>query len=104
MKSPFLQALEERVLLSDGAMGTLLFSRGVPQHTCLEALVLVKPDVVRQAHEQYIAAGADIIETNTFGANRFRLAKHGLESKVRRNAHEPRLARDAREIHGWPGL
>jgi homocysteine S-methyltransferase len=103
MKSPFLTALEERVLLADGAMGTLLYSRGVPQSACIEALVLDQPDVVRRVHEDYIAAGADIIETDTFGANRYRLAKHGLESKVRDlNFRAARLARDAREIHGHP--
>lgn len=105
MKSPFLQALEDRVLLADGAMGTLLFARGVPQNAALEALVLDKPELVRKAHEEYIAAGADIIETNTFGANRYRLAKHGLESKVHDiNFRGARLARDAREIHGWLGF
>jgi len=103
MKSPFLTALEQRVLLADGAMGTLLHSRGIAQHACLEALVLDDPDIVRRVHEDYIAAGADIIETNTFGANRFRLARHGLESKVRDiNFKAARLARDAREIHGHP--
>ena len=103
MKSPFLTALEQRVLLADGAMGTLLHSRGVAQHACLEALVLDDPDIVRRVHEDYITAGADIIETNTFGANRFRLARHGLESKVRDiNFKAARLARDAREIHGHP--
>lgn len=101
MKSPFLTALEQRVLLADGAMGTLLQSRGIAQHACLEALVLEQPDIVRRVHEDYIAAGADIIETNTFGANRFRLARHGLEAKVRDiNFKAARLARDAREIHG----
>ncbi|MBI5287426.1 MAG: bifunctional homocysteine S-methyltransferase/methylenetetrahydrofolate reductase [Chloroflexi bacterium] len=105
MKSPFLKALEERILLGDGAMGTLLFARGVPQSACIEALVLDQPDVVRRIHEDYIAAGADIIETDTFGANRYRLAKHGLETKVRDiNFRAARLARDAREIHGWPGF
>jgi homocysteine S-methyltransferase len=103
MRSPFLTALEDHVLLADGAMGTLLFSRGVPQNACLEALVLDQADLVRRAHEEYIAAGADIIGTNTFGANRFRLARHGLEGRVRDiNFKAARLARDAREIHGHP--
>ncbi len=103
MKSPFLTALETRVLLADGAMGTLLFSRGIAANACLEALVLEQPDVIRRAHEDYIAAGADIVETNTFGANRFRLARHGLESRVRDiNFRAARLARDAREISGHP--
>ncbi len=103
MKHPFLAALEERVLLADGAFGTLLQSRGVPATACLEALVLDSPDVIRRVHEDYIAAGADIIETNTFGANRFRLVRHGLEQRVRDiNFKAARIARDAREIHGHP--
>ncbi len=103
MKNPFLSALEERVLLADGAMGTLLHSRGVSTSTCLDALVLDNADVVRRVHEDYIAAGADIIETDTFGANRFRLARHGFEDRVRDiNFKAARLARDAREISGHP--
>jgi len=103
MKSPFLTALEQRVLLADGAMGTLLHARGIAQNACLDAAVLDNPDIVRRAHEEYIAAGADIIETNTFGANRFRLARHGFDDRVRDiNFRAARLARDAREIHGSP--
>ena len=103
MKNPFLTALEERILLGDGALGTMLQSRGLAQNTCLDAAVLDQPDIVRRIHEEYIAAGADIIETNTFGANRFRLARHGLEAKVRDiNFKAARLARDAREISGHP--
>jgi homocysteine S-methyltransferase len=103
MQSPFLKALAERVLLADGATGTLLQARGAPAHTCLEALVLNAPDLVRRAHEDYIAAGADIIETDTFQANRYRLARHGLEARVRDiNFRAARLARDAREISGHP--
>jgi homocysteine S-methyltransferase len=84
-------------------MGTLLQARGVPAKTCLEAAVLEQPDLVRRIHEEYIAAGAEIIETNTFGANRYRLARHGLESQVREvNFRAARIARDAREISGQP--
>src|SRR5438105_13081276 len=83
MKSPFISALESRVLLADGGMGTLLHARGVPTSACLDAMVIESPDLVRRIHEEYIAAGADIIETDTFGANRFRLARYGLEGKVR---------------------
>jgi len=101
MKHPFTKALEERVLLADGAMGTLLHARGVPQSACLEAQVIENADIVRRIHEDYIAAGADIIETNTFGANRYRLAKHRLEGKVHEiNFRAAKLARDAREIKG----
>ncbi len=103
MKHPFIAAVEERILLADGAMGTLLQSRGVAASACADAVILEQPDLVRRAHEEYIAAGADIIETNTFGANRFRLARHGLEAKVRDiNFRAARVARDAREIRGLP--
>ncbi|MEX2245724.1 MAG: bifunctional homocysteine S-methyltransferase/methylenetetrahydrofolate reductase [Dehalococcoidia bacterium] len=103
MKSPFLTALEGRVLLADGAMGTLLHARGIATSACLDAVVLDNPDIVRRIHEDYIAAGADIIETDTFGANRFRLARHGYVSRVRDiNFKAARLARDAREISGHP--
>ena len=103
MKSPFIKALEERVLLADGGMGTLLHARGVPQQACVDAQAIENPDIVRRVHEDYIAAGADIIETNTFGANRYRLVKHRLEDKVRDiNFRAARLARDAREISGQP--
>jgi homocysteine S-methyltransferase len=101
MKSPLLLALEDRILLADGAIGTLLQARGVPASACFEAAVIDNADLVRRIHEEYIAAGADVIETNTFGANRYRLARHGLESKVRDiNFRAARLARDAREIKG----
>ncbi|MBF6601159.1 MAG: bifunctional homocysteine S-methyltransferase/methylenetetrahydrofolate reductase [Dehalococcoidia bacterium] len=103
MEQPFLAALRDRVLLADGAMGTLLHARGVPTTACLDAQVLDQPDIVRRVHEDYIAAGADVIETDTFGANRFRLARYGLAGKVREiNFRAARLARDAREISGHP--
>jgi methionine synthase I (cobalamin-dependent) len=70
--------LRRRPLLLDGAIGTLLHSRGIPQRACLDELVLTKPDLVSTIHREYIEAGADLIETNSFGANRFRLAEYGL--------------------------
>ena len=103
MKSPFLDALEQRVLLADGGMGTLLNARGIPNSACLDAQVIEQPDIVRRVHEDYIAAGADIIETDTFGANRFRLQRYGLADRVHEiNFRAARLARDAREISGHP--
>jgi homocysteine S-methyltransferase len=103
VKHPFLAAIEERVLLADGAAGTLLQARGVPQNACFESVVLEQPDVLRQIHLDYIAAGADIIETNTFGANRYRLAKHGLDARMHEiNTRAARIARDAKEISGHP--
>ncbi len=103
MHNPFLAALEDRVLLGDGAMGTLLHARGIAQNACIDAQVLEQPDVVRRVHEDYIAAGADIIETDTFGANRYRLGRFGYADKVHAvNFRAARLARDAREISGHP--
>ena len=80
-------ALDERLarepLLCDGAMGTLLYARGVPLDACFDELNMNNPALVQAIHAEYIAAGADCIETNTFGANRFKLAIHGLEARVR---------------------
>lgn len=69
-------------LLADGAMGTILHSRGVHFDRCFDELNLSQPDLVGDIHREYIEAGAQIIYTNTFGANRYKLAEHGLESKV----------------------
>ncbi len=78
-----LEELQTSVVCGDGAMGTELMGAGVPMEVCLEEVNLTDPDVVLRIHEAYIAAGSRVIETNTFGANSMRLAKHGLESKVR---------------------
>src|SRR6185369_16422260 len=95
------QRLDEGPLLCDGAMGTLLYARGVPLDACFDVLNLNNPRVVQAVHGDYIAAGADCIETNTFGANRFKLAVHGLEAQVREvNRRGARLARDVRESAG----
>lgn len=93
--------LRRRPLLLDGAMGTLLYSRGVPQRQCLDELVLTRPELVSTIHREYIEAGADVIETNTFGANRFRLAEFGIEKLAGRlNRKAAQLAREARETSG----
>ena len=68
--SDFLSALENRVLVCDGAMGTMLYSKGIFISRCFDELNLSKPQLVREVHADYIKAGVDIIETNTFGANR----------------------------------
>jgi homocysteine S-methyltransferase len=91
----FLERLAEGVIIGDGAMGTLLYQRGVPLSTCFEALNLRDPDRVRQVHRDYVAAGAQLLETNTFSANAVRLAAVGLEREVRAvNAGGARLARE----------
>ncbi|MDN5332345.1 MAG: 5-methyltetrahydrofolate--homocysteine methyltransferase [Tepidanaerobacteraceae bacterium] len=74
--------LKEKVLLFDGAMGTMLMKRGLSPEKCPEILNLESPEIVEEVHRQYVKAGADIIETNTFGANRCKLSSFGLEDKV----------------------
>ncbi len=71
-----------RPILSDGALGTLLNQRGVRFDECFDALNLTNPGLVAEVHREYIEAGSQIIQTNTFGANRFKLARHGLENRV----------------------
>jgi len=71
------------VLVLDGGMGTQLYERGVLYSNCFEELNESRPEVVRQVHEDYLRAGATLIETNTFGANALRLEKHGLQGRVR---------------------
>jgi methionine synthase I (cobalamin-dependent)/5,10-methylenetetrahydrofolate reductase len=90
-----LDELQSRILPGDGAMGTLLMERGVPLERCFEELCVSEPDIIRSIHEDYIAAGARIIETNTFGGNAVRLARHGFEGRVSEiNWSAAQLARD----------
>jgi len=79
----FLETISERVLVGDGAVGTMLYARGVNIESGFERLNLAAPDLVSGLHADYIAAGAQVIESNTFGANRLRLASLGMEDKVR---------------------
>lgn len=81
-KPNLLERLKQGPLLADGAMGTMLFSHGIRTDACLEQLNLTRPDLILEIHRAYLDAGADVIETNTFGANHYRLATHGLEGKV----------------------
>ena len=97
----FAERLAKAPLLIDGAMGTLLFSRGVPQRASLDELVESRADLIGAIHREYIEAGADVIETNSFGANRFRLAPHGLADKAGRlNRRAAQIAREARDVAG----
>src|SRR5438034_275179 len=101
MPHAFSQRLAAGALLCDGAMGTMLYARGVSLDACFDVLNLNNPRLVQAIHADYVAAGADLIETNTFGANRFKLAVHGLEGQVREvNRRGVRLARDVRESTG----
>jgi homocysteine S-methyltransferase len=87
-----------RPVLVDGAMGTVLYARGVFINRCYDELNLSEPGLILSIHEEYLQAGAEIIETNTFGANRFRLARYGLAGNVAQiNAAGVRLARQAVE-------
>ena len=97
--SPFLERLRRGPILCDGGMGTELYARGVSYERCFEQLNLTDPELVKTIHLEYAAAGAEIIETNTFGANRYRLAEHGLEHNVRKlNRAGGKVAREAREL------
>ena len=97
----FRSRLADRPLLVDGGLGTLLFSRGVPQRDSLEELVITHPEMVGAAHREYLEAGAGLIETLSFGANRHRLAAWGLEGQVGAiNRRAAQLAREAREVSG----
>jgi methionine synthase I (cobalamin-dependent)/5,10-methylenetetrahydrofolate reductase len=78
----FRSRLADSVLLADGAMGTMLHGRGVSFEKCFDELNLSNPEAVADVHREYIAAGAQLILTNTFGANRFKLGQHGLEQQV----------------------
>jgi homocysteine S-methyltransferase len=83
MSSRFLEIIDsEGVILADGAMGTMLHSKGISFATSFDELNLTQPALVAEIHREYIDAGAQIIETNTFGANRYKLSAHGLEGKV----------------------
>ncbi|MGH7320685.1 MAG: bifunctional homocysteine S-methyltransferase/methylenetetrahydrofolate reductase, partial [Candidatus Rokuibacteriota bacterium] len=101
MSHPLLDRLSEGPLLGDGAMGTMLYARGVPIDACFDVLNLRDPKLVQLIHGEYLSVGADCLETNTFGANRFKLGVHGLESRAREiNRQGARLARDVRETMG----
>jgi len=84
------------VHVSDGAMGTMLYSKGVFLNVCYDELNLRQPDIIREIHREYVRAGAEVIETNTFGANPVKLAHHGLADETEAiNEAAARLAREA---------
>src|SRR5205814_3322603 len=92
----FRDQLARRVIVADGAMGTMLYARGVFINRCFDELNLSSPDLVRQIHQEYVKAGADILETNTFGASRPRLGAFGIAEKLKAiNLAGVRLAREA---------
>ena len=90
------QIFGRRTVLCDGAMGTSLYGRGVFINRCYDELNLSQPELVRSIHEEYLQAGAEIIEANTFGANAFRLERYGLRDRVPAiNEAGVRIARQA---------
>src|SRR5215510_1526747 len=96
MSLDLLTRLKNGPVLCDGAMGSLLYGRGVFINKCYDELNLLQPDLIRSIHQDYMNAGAEVIETNTFGANAFRLGRHGLREKLQAiNVQGARLAREA---------
>ena len=96
MLIPFLEALEERVLVCDGAMGTMLYAKGIFINKSFDALNVTQPDLVAEVHQEYVRAGADIVETNTFGANRIKLGTFGIADRLHAiNEQGARIARHA---------
>lgn len=96
MRKPFRERLEESTILFDGGMGTMLYSKGIYLNTCFDELNLTAPHLVTQVHEEFIRAGADVIETNTFGASSYKLEPFGLANKLHEiNYRGAQLAREA---------
>jgi homocysteine S-methyltransferase len=92
----FTDALEQRILVCDGAMGTMLYSKGVFINKSFDALNTAQPDIVLDVHQDYVRAGADLVETNTFGANRIKLGSFGLAASLHEiNVAGARIARRA---------
>src|ERR687896_1765651 len=95
-RPPFLEEIERRVLVCDGAMGTMLYGKGIFLNRSFDELNLTQADLVREVHQEYVRAGADVIETNTFGATAHKLQQYGLEGSLRLiNIAAARLAREA---------
>src|SRR5208337_1975125 len=96
MAQNLVERLKQSPVLCDGAMGTLLYAKGIFINRCYDELNLSQPELIGGVHRDYLQAGAEIIETNTFGANSFRLARHSLADRVREiNVAGVRVARDA---------
>jgi homocysteine S-methyltransferase len=101
MKS-FLDAIDDRVLVCDGAMGTMLYAKGVFINKSFDALNVTQPDLVAEVHQEYVQAGADVVETNTFGANRIKLGSFGLADKLHAiNQQGARIARHAADERAY---
>src|SRR5919107_1102579 len=98
----FLAELDTRVLVCDGATGTMLYGRGIFLNRSFDELNLTQPDLVAEVHQAYARAGADVLETNTFGANRVKLAAFGLAERVHAiNVQGAKIARHAAREHAY---
>src|ERR1700683_149825 len=96
MSKDLLARIKQSAVLCDGAMGTLLYAKGIFINRSYDELNISQPDLIRGIHHEYLQAGAEIIETNTFGGSSFRLARHSMASQVREiNFAGARLAREA---------
>ena len=82
MVRPFRERIKSEILVGDGATGTMLYTKGIYINRCFEGLNLSSPELVKEVHKDYVKVGVDLIETNTFGANRFKLGPHGLEGQI----------------------
>src|SRR3569833_1241627 len=92
----FRKKLESKIVVADGAMGTMLYSKGIFINRCFDELNLSSPQLVKEIHHEYVKAGAEVLETNTFGANRVRLGSFGFAEKLKAiNEAGVRLAREA---------
>lgn len=98
MKTPFITKIKDTPLIFDGAMGTVIYEKGIFLNACYDELNLTNPDLIKSIHQSYVDAGADVILTNTFGANRIKLEKYGLADKVKEiNIAGVKLARSTSE-------
>src|SRR6186997_2491865 len=98
----FTDALASRVLVCDGAMGTMLYAKGVFLNRSFDELNLTQPELVAEIHREYLRAGADVLETNTFGANRFKLTQFGSGDDVQAiNREGARIAKRVAQQKAW---
>jgi len=98
MKEKFLDKLSKQIILFDGGMGTELYNKGIFINKCFDELNLTNPELIRDVHQDYKNAGADVLETNSFGANHFKLKQFQLDDKIYEINYK--AAQIAREVAG----